>query len=287
MMISTHSFEVKVRPEILQARHRYGMYFGMALGLTFALATWGIDAILLNNVHGLRPWIKFAAGAIPCMIIGGFTGWLSAKLDKSVLSFVLWLLAASFFAWMTVSVPIQIAPRLLNIVEPETQGLLHYTYYENFAFRISVAYIWIAIFVSMIGLLQIPLSESAVFSTSGGGKIFPMLVCAVVMWICGTIVDSSLVNEPLRSATTALDATLQFSLEHQGQEIDRATSLEMHLGSLRTIQSVISPQYKLMVSGYDEYFGEVQVLARFEKSWVECTVVYNQPSTCHEVGEAP
>jgi hypothetical protein len=259
----------------------------MALGLTFALATWGIDAILLNKIHGLQPWIKFAAGAIPCMIIGGFTGWLSAKLDKSVLSFALWLLAASFFAWMTVFVPIQIAPRMLNVIEPDTQGLLHYVYYENFAFRIGVAYIWIAIFVSMIGLLQIPLSESAVFSTSGGGKIFPMLVCAVLMWICGTIVDSGLINEPLRSATTALDATLQFSLDHQGQEIDRATSLEMHLGSLRTIQSVITPQYKLMVSGYDEYFGEVQVLARFEKSWVECTVVYNQPSTCHEVVKTP
>jgi len=278
--------ELNTRTDVLRTKHIYGIWFGAFLGVAFAIAAWGIDASILGQVNGLLPWLKFAGGAIPCILVGGFTGWLAAKSNRSILSVLLWLAAASIFAWLTVSLPLQIAPGLMGIMEPDTQGLLHYTYYEEFSSRVGVAYVWIAIFVALAGLLQIPLSDSAVFSTSWMGKLAPMLVCLVLMGIAGVIVDS-LNNEPLRSATAALNNTIQFSIDHRGRKIDPAESRQMHLGALRTIQDSVTPQRKLVVSGYDAFLGEVQVLIKFEHAWAECKVFYNQPIACEKISDIP
>lgn len=274
------------RPDVLRAKHAYGVWFGMALGLTFSIFAWGIDAYKLNQINGLYPWIKFLGGALPCMIVGGLTGWLAARLDKPLLALLLWALAASLFAWLTVSLPLQILPRILSLLEPGIGDLLHYTYYEAFSSRFGVAYAWLAIFVSLAGLLQIPLSDSAVFATSLFGKISPMLVTLVLMAICGTIVDS-LNNELLRGPIDSLNATVQFALDSRGTKMDPLEARRMHLGALRSVDELITPARKYMISGYDQFLEQVQVLARFDKAWVECKLIANQLIQCEKVRDIP
>jgi hypothetical protein len=271
------------RPEIVRIKHTYGLWFGAALGLIFSVFAWGIDAFLLNQMNGLYPWLKFTGAVIPCMMVGGLAGWLSARFDKPLIAMLLWAVAASVFAWLTVSLPLQITPRILSLVEPGIGDLLHYTYYESFAARFWVAYTWLAIFISLAGLLQLPLSDSAVFATSFFGKISPMLVTLVLMAICGTIVDT-LNNELLRSPVDSLNTTIQFVLDNRGKEIDVLESRRMHLGALRTVEDLITPERKYIVSGYDQYLELVQVLARFDKAWVECELVVNQLISCNQVG---
>jgi hypothetical protein len=276
---------VPASPDVLRAKHTYGMWFGIALGLTFSIFAWGIDAYRLDQINGLYPWLKFLGGAIPCMIVGGFAGWLAARLDKPIFGLLLWAVAASVFAWLTVSLPLQITPRLLSLLEPDLKDLLHYTYYpEAFMSRFGVAYAWLIIFVSIAGLLQIPLSDSAVFSTSFFGKISPMLVTLVLMAICGTIVDS-LNNELLRAPVSALDTTIQFAIDNRGKEIDPLKSRQMHLAALRTVENLITPERRFIVSGYNAFLEEVQVLARFEKGWVECKLISNQLISCKQAGD--
>jgi hypothetical protein len=273
------------RPDVLRAKHAYGIWFGAALGLTFSIFAWGIDAFLLNGMNGLFPWLKLLGGLIPCTIIGGFAGWLSARLDKPVFALLLWGAAASVFAWLTVSLPLQITPRILSLAEPGLEDLLHYTYYESFSSRVGLAYAWLAIFVSLAGLLQIPLSDSAVFSTSVFGKISPMLVTLILMAICGTIIDT-LNNELLRSPIDSVNTTIQFVLDNRGKDIDVLESRRMHLGALRTVENLVTPDRKFIVSGYDQYLEQVQVLARFENAWVECKLIVNQLISCEQVGSS-
>ena len=274
------------RSDIKNAKQRYGIWFGIVLGFIFAAFAWGIDAYLLSTMNGLHPWIKFACGELLCMSVGALAGWLAAKLDKPLLALVIWVTVALFFAWLTVALPLQAAPRLLNILEPETRSLLHYSAYEAFASRVGVAFAWIVLLVAINGLLQLPLSEGAVFATSILGKLAPMLISLVLMGIAGAIIDG-LTNEVLRAPLDAMNSTIQFYVEHQGQTVDPAESRKMHLGSLRAISDRVSSQRALTVSGYDQYLGEIDILVKFEKAWVECQVFYNQPSNCKEVATSP
>ena len=275
---------LSTRPDVLHAKHVYGIWFGVVLGLTFSIFAWGLDAYALSWMNGLYPWLKFLGGVIPCMLIGGLTGWLAARLDKPLFALLLWGVAASVFAWLTVSLPLQITPRILGLVDPGIKDLLDYTYYETFSFRLGIAYVWLAIFISLTGLLQIPLSDSAVFSTSLFGKVAPMLVTLVLMAICGTIVDT-LNNVLLRSPIDSVNTTVQFVLDHRGREIDALEARRMHVGALRAVNDLVTPERKFIISGYDQFLEQVQVLARFEEAWVECELVANQLIFCEQVGE--
>jgi hypothetical protein len=268
------------RPEILRAKRSYGFWYGVVLGFGFSVFTWGTDAYILTGLHGLLPWVKFVVGSILYTGIGGIAGWLSARGNKPVYALFFWLVAAFAFARLTVNIPLKFVPQILSIIAPATSGLLHYVYYPDLGARVGLAYTWIGIFVAIAGLLQLPMSESAVFSDSRGGKIFPMLVCVVLMSICGTIVDNGLINESLRSAIKATDNTIQYVIDNRGKEVDLAEARQMHAGAFRTIQDAVTQKRKMIVSGYDKTLGDVDILIQFESSWVECQVLYNQPVSC-------
>ncbi|MBK9927564.1 MAG: hypothetical protein IPP66_20025 [Anaerolineales bacterium] len=271
------------RSDIFRAKRQYGFWFGVALGLGFSIFTWGMDAIALSRYHGLYPWVKFMAGSVTSALAGGIAGWLTARVNKSLPGLVIWLVTALVFAWLTINLPLKFAPQAIEVIEPDVRGLLHYEYFAEFGTRVGVAYTWIAICIAIAGLLQLPLSDSAVFSTSIMTKLWPMLIAVVLMSICGAIVDNSMINEPLRSAVMAADNTIQFLVDNQGKEMDKAEARKMHVGAFRTTMDLVSDQRRLVVSGFDEALGEIKVLVRFEKGWVECLVLYNQPLACEKV----
>ena len=275
------------KSDIHRIKRTYGILYGVVVGLAFAVFCWGIDSYILSNYHSIQPWLRFGIGAVLCMIPGGIVGWFSAKLDKSLYSLLLWLVGGSIFAWLTVNLPLVIMPKALTLLDPRLSGLLHYTYFDNFDTRVAVAYTWIAIFISLTGLLQIPLSGSAVFATSFFGKISPLVVVVILMSITGAIVDAGLINEPLRGATVAVDNTIQFINDNRGKEVDKTEERRMHTGAFRAIDESVTPQRELIVSGYNGELGEINLLVFFEKDLVECQVVYNQPITCKVVEPSP
>ncbi len=275
------------RTDVLREKHRYGIWFGLFLGLGFSVFAWGIDSYVLSMHHGLFPWLKFAIGAVICMAVGAAAGWLAALSDKTLAALLIWLMTGFAFAWLTVHLPLTILPRAMSLMEPQLRDLLHYQYFSDFRQGVGLAYVWLAIFLAITGILQIPMSASAVFSTSVLGKLTPILTALILMGIAGSLLDNGLFNQPMRQSTLAVDRTLQFILANRGQEMNSAEARRMHAGAFRPVEGSISPGYRLVVSGYENDFVDLNVLIRFEREWVECEVVFNQPVLCESAGSLP
>lgn len=271
-----------MHPEVAREKLRYGVYFGATVGTAFAVFTWGWDAYLLYWAHGLFPWIKLAIGLVVCGLAGAAAGGSTARLERSLAAVFIWLAAALVFAWLVVALPLQIAPRLTVLLQPDLNGLVHYDYYEGFSARYGIALTWVAIFSAIVGLLQLPTSEAAVFSTSLMGKAAPAILCIAIMGISGWIVDS-LNNEPLRTAVISVNETIQFAVDHRGQTVDQRVKLRMHLGAVRRVEEYLDRPRNLVVGSFDQYLGEVNVLVRFGDVWVNCLSIYNQPSFCQVI----
>lgn len=274
--------DILQRPEVVHGKRRMGILYGMAVGLSFAAASWGIDGLMLSQSNAFYPWLKFIIGAVICMLAGGIAGWFVARLEKGILALFIYLGLGLVFSWLIVALPFRIFPGVMQWLDPETANLLNYTFYDGFQSRFAIAVAWISLFVVLTGVLQLPLTEPAAFATSFFGKISPLLVCAVVMFINGVIVDT-LNNEPLRTAVLHLDNTIEFAVEHQGEEVDRALARTMRMSSLRAVRDVINQPRKLIVGSYDQYLDQIHVLVRFGSTWADCVVVYNQPSFCEYV----
>lgn len=268
------------RPDVLREKHRYGIWFGLSLGLGFAFFTWGVDSYILSIHNGLLPWLKFVIGAVICMAVGAAAGWLAALSNKPLFALLIWLVAGSAFAWLTVNLPLTLLPKAVSVLDPQAGKLLDYAYYDGFGRSILVAYAWVGIFAAVAGILQIPMSDSAVFSTSIFGKLGPILLAVVLMAIAGSIVDNGLVNKPMRDSIVALDNTLQFIVENRGRNVDPAEARRRHTGAFRAIDDSVTLEYRLIVREYDNLFVEVHILVKFERDWVDCQVIANQPIQC-------
>ena len=274
------------RPDIVRRKRFFGILYGLMVGLSFAATTWGIDGFLLSKANAFYPWLNFLIGATICMVAGGLAGWLVARLENSLFALPIYLVISVLFAWLTLVLPFQIFPKVVTLLDPEVGGLLDYTFYENFGSRFQIAILWVALFLSLAGILQIPLTESATFSVSFFGKFAPLIVCSMIMIINGLIVDK-LNNEPLRQSVIELNSTIQFAADHKGQEVDSTLARTMRMSSVRHLNDVIGQPRQLIVGKYDPWLGQINVYVQFDDIWANCVVVYNQPSFCEYLSSPP
>lgn len=271
------------KEQLLKNRKRkYGLTYGIAGGLAFAIALWGFDAVLLSRSHAMFPWLKLIVGGILTTLTGGLAGWLTSRFEKILLGVLFWIAASALFGLYIVIVPLVLAPRITGLLVPEIRPLLLYTTYENLPTMVAVAFGWTIVEAIIGSVIQLPMLDHAVFSITGFGKIRPHLLCAVLMLISGGVSDS-LNNKPLRDPIIALDSTFQFILDTRGQEIDKATSREMHLASFRLIQQDVTESRQLVVSRYDRLLENIHVLVNFNGKWAECPTFFNSPLTCQPI----
>ncbi len=268
------------RPEIMAQKRKFGILYGATAGIAFAVASWGWDGYVLSSSHAYFPWTMLITGILFCAFIGGIAGWLTTRLESSLLGIVFWLISSFFFAWIIVALPLQINPFIASSLDPHLGTLLNYQKDFEFVFRFGVSLAWVLPFAVIVGVTQLPVTEPAVFSTSIFGKIAPLLFCIVVMSISGAITDS-LINSHFRAAIVSLDATIQFVLDNKDNEnVDKALSREMHARSLNTVEEYVQESRHLFVSSYDEYLGDLHVLVKFDDQWVDCHLLYKQPVSC-------
>ncbi len=274
--------DAATRKDIQKAKYRFGIAYGVVAGLTFALSNWGMDAYLLSQFHALQPWLKLIVALLFCAPLGGLVGWLSSRLDKPLFNVLLWLAAGGGFAWISVANTFQLYPALLARFNPEVQPFLNYSTYDILETNGVMVYIWTGIFWSIVGVIQQPLLEQAVYSLSIFPKLSPFLVSMALILIGGLFVDN-MNNEPLRSPIIALDKTVQFAIDTRGQEVDKATARRMHVAATRSIVDWLDRPRYYFVSSFDDLLGIVNVIANFGGNWADCTVIYNQASYCKPI----
>ncbi len=269
------------RPDVVRTRRAYGFFYGFFVALAFAFWIWGPDAFLLNRAHALEPWFKLLVGTVVCLPVGALAGWLTMRVERGWFSALIWLAAAVIFAWISVALPFQIAPKWLASSHDLPPGFTP-VIFEAFFVRVSVAYAWVAVFVIVAGVLELPMGEAAAFSTSFFGKAGPILLCFALMGITGFMVDN-LNNAPFREPLVLTDETIQFVADHLGQEVEPKLARTMHMSALRTITDLVTEPRQLLVGEFDQDLGNIHVLVRFGEEWVDCLTVYNQMSNCQRM----
>jgi hypothetical protein len=279
---SSSTQDATVRKDILITKHRFGIIFGVVVGLAFAAATWGGDAIIMSRVHAYQPWLKLIVGVLVCVPVGALAGWLAALMEKPILSVLVWLAAIGVFAWLSTANSFQIFPALVVKVNPDFASFIDYARQTDLTTRTAVIYFWTALFGGLVGVLQIPLSERAVFSTTSGSKLLSLLLPVVIVVLCGVYVDNYN-NEPLRSPIVSENRVVEFAIETRGQTVDPQLAREMRRNTIRDIEDWLDQPYFFIVSSFDNDLGRVHVYANFGGKWADCPVVYAQPSFCAPV----
>ncbi len=273
-------------PTITREQHVFGSAYGLVAGVAFAIALWGWDGFQLSQAHALFPWLKLLIGILLSGIVGAIAGGIVARQERWIYQFLTWIATGGILAWISVYLPLEIAPFVSRLLEPELNGMLNYHTGGGYVARFWLSAIWIVIFLSLAGIFQSTLVDSVVFSASIFGRTFPFLVCAILAAVGGVMPDD-LINSHFRKGVLAADTPIQFILDNQGKDVDPALARQFHAGAFRGVKDEITPSRSLIVSDYDETYIQIDVLVHFENAWVFCYTVNNQASYCKPADSNP
>jgi hypothetical protein len=275
-----------MKPELSRQKQIAGLLYGLAGGLSFAVFAWGIDGLLLARAHGAFPWVKFIPGLVICLISGGLVGWLTIKLNQIFLGIIAWVAMALLYSQMIIWLPIRVAPALIKLSNVSLGEYLKYPYYPELNQHLWFGFAIIAIVAIINGLLERILVEQALFTSGKYAIIVPMVVCALSFGLAGNTGDS-LMNKNFREPIQIVDELIQFAQDNVGKEVPGDVARAMHLGALNTVKEYVVRDRKLILSNFDQYMGQVDVLVDFEGKWVKCTTIFNQVTNCKPALEMP
>ena len=275
-----------MKPEVSKRKQKAGLLFGLAAGLAFAVFAWGVDAFLLANAHGTFAWVKFVPGLLICLLCGGLVGWLTVLLQSVWISIVLWVGQALLFAHLLMWLPLKITPVIIRLFNPALGDYLKYPYYPELQQNLWVAFVIIALASIIISLLENVLIDQAIFSSGTYAVIVPITVSLLAFSLVGGTGDSVL-NKHLRDPILKVDKLVQFALDNAGKEISPEAAHNMRISALNPVKELVTDQRKLILSNFDQYIGQVDVLVDFNGNWVKCTTIYSQVTNCTRLFEKP
>lgn len=275
-----------MKPKVSKQKQITGLLYGLVAGLTFAVLAWGIDGIQLARAHGAFSWVKFVPGLLVCLICNGLVGWLVAKIQNNLLGIVFWLALVLLYSQLILWLPIRVAPFLIKFFNGALGNYLQYPYYSELNQNLWFGFAVFAIIAIINGMIENILIDQALFSSGKFAVIIPLLVCSLSFGLAGSIGDS-LLNKNLREPIRIVDELIQFAQDNYDKEVSPAVAKSMHLGALNPVMQYVTLDRKLVLSNYDKYLGQVEVLVDFEGKWVKCVTIYNQVTNCRLAFEIP
>jgi hypothetical protein len=259
---------------------RYSLWLGAISGFVLSTALWAYETFLLARAHVAYAWIPYLVGTILFMGVCALAALLTFLLNRALLGIVFWDLAGRLMAVLVITIPLKIAPGLMFIFEPGLQARLP-AYAINSTFRTWEGFgtIVLAIFLGILGLLQLTMVDQSVPAVSPAGRLTAYFVFVPIVLLASVMI-SDMINQQMRAPLLATNQLIQFAVDHQDTKVDPTIARLMQLSTLDPIASLIDRPRRLFLGKYDQTYSQVDVLIDFGGVWVDCTTVSLQPVYC-------
>jgi hypothetical protein len=222
---------------------------------------------------------------ISCLF-GSLVGWGSAKIAKSWIALILWIVFSLILVWLIIWLPFVSTPYLLEVFQPGLKGWLNYPMVAHVNQLKIIGIIVITIPVFLCGLVEPHIIETVMMSSYKGSMLVIVLACGLLMGAAGSAGDD-LVNKQFREPVRALENLFQFARETQNKEVDELVKRRMRLAVVTDLGEILTKSHKLTLVAFDAPLAQMDFLIDFEGTWVKCTTVYSQPIICEQVFRRP
>ena len=271
--------------EVKRSLFIYSLVVGGLAGLAFALGTWGAEAISLLLSNGMLPLLKLLIGVTCCVLVGLLAGWLT-KIFTTVLSNVLiWVFTAVVFNRLALYISFPGMQLMLGWFNPEAQKLVDLAIDYGVRTRAMVMLVIMVVFGMIIGLLVTSFIEEASIATYAFRR-WSSLALWMIFFIGIGVLGDSLNNKPLRDAVAVVNDSIQFQLDHEGEDLPVEVQVRMGLTGVKPVLEQVHKPRRITPAGYDQMLVFLHVLVQFDDQFADCSVINNQMGTCKLV-ESP
>lgn len=265
--------------EFSRKRSNLSIRYGLIAGLFFSLAAWGMDAIILTRYHASLPLVKLLPGLLICVPTAMLAGYLTAKIESSMLGIVIWGGLAVLFTFLVINLPTKFYPWYLSTIRPDVNAIIHfeeliglggYWFYCLFAIGITCL---------LCGFLENVLLDQGLASSSLIGPHMPYVICGLIMLLSGLFGDL-LLTKDFREPIVAYDQLLKNAATYYNQEVDAMTKRNLRLGTVEPLGELVLQPHTLTLVEVDRYLTLTKVLIEFDGQTALCQAIQSKPTFC-------
>jgi hypothetical protein len=257
---------------------KYSLLVGLLAGFGFAFGSWGINSISLASNHGMYPFSKFLVGVLACCLVGLLAGWFTWRVKSLLLNILIWVFAAVLLNRLALFVTFPVQYRIIGWLNPTAQSLIQYPLEYGVTTRATLVLIMMIVAGGIAGLLANNFVDEAV--TSVPFRRWLALLVWMAAFIGIGVLGDSLNQKPMREAVTVVNQAIQFTLQHEGEELDPEIQTRMGMRGLRSVSDYLHTDYRLLPAQYDQMMVFIRVLVKFGDTYAVCSVINNSMGTC-------
>ena len=258
---------------------RTAMLVGLLAGVGYAMGSWLIESVMLYSAHGMFPFLRLVIGAAACGLVGLLAGWLSRRFSHVLANVIIWVLAGAVMNRLVLWINFPFMQKLLVWLEPQFSGLIQYPLDYGVNTRGTLMLVITMVASALIGLFANNTVEAG-STQEGVRRALSLLIWSGLFFAIG-LLAASMNTHPIRDAVVSLDQSIQFAIEHSGEDLSVQTQSRMGLFGLKSIQPFINQPYRLIPASYDTQLVFIQVLVDFADQKALCPVIRSNLGTCN------
>jgi hypothetical protein len=266
---------------------KLGFLNGLLIGLALALGSWGLEALRLASLPVPLQYTGLIFGSLAVILLCGLAGWLSSRLGKTGMTFLIWLAAAGLISILIGYLPSYGRTLAVWLAEPRFFGLNIYPFAVGSIAGLLLAGLFVIVLLAILAILQEYRLEGIYRELGSNERLtraawFLLLLPVPVAIIVGFISNSTRSNEGMGSLQLVHQA-IQVNLTYEGDLFQLGLADGISYNALRGVRGKLSPQYSLMIGEVEPESATTFVVAHFGNgAWVNCRLLGGQLSFCYD-----
>lgn len=272
----------------LPVYRRLALLNGLLIGLALGLGAWGLETLQIIRLPFQLYAPTLVLGIVLVTAICGLTGWLTGRLARTWLTFLLWLLTAvavvlimGYLSFYGRTLVVWLADRRFwgQVVYPNTLGG------SNSGLILGGFLIIFAL--GFLGILQGYRLENIVSHLGGANRLngrawLSLLLPLPLVFLAAYLTKDSM-SDPAAASAMATYGAIETARQYEGDLYQLGLEEGVNYGALSAVRDQLSGVYTLNIAEVDPAMSTVFVSALFDDgAWIVCRVINEQLSHCYD-----
>ncbi len=270
--------------------YRLAALNGALIGLSISLGVWGREIFTLRNLPVSPKYGSILVASLLLIGLGGLTGWLTARLARTLATVLLWLVTAVLAAFIISFQPYQIRTAVIWLTNFKFWGLNAYPFVDLSLLSligIVVAGFFIVLILILLAVFQdYRLANLQVEMGNGRwptGPVWKSLLLPLPLVILAAFLTSQIMGAGSWQAIPLVYKAIEVSRAYDGDLFELGRHEGVNYNALKGVRDLLGPDYSLTLSEIDPVSLTTNVAAIFaDGGWINCRVVNEQLSFCYD-----
>jgi hypothetical protein len=221
-------------------------------------------------------------------LVAGLSGWLSARIGRTWLTLLLWLIASGLISILIALQSNWIRTFTLWLIDRRFWGRQIYPLTDASLLALVLAGFFVILILAMLALIQDFRLDGIQAALGGGGRmtnraLFLLLLPAPLVFVAGMTSSNVHGDVGATFAMQLVHRVIQTGRTFEGDLFELGLQQGVNFSAIDGVRNQMSAEYSLFLGQNDRALETTIVVAHFDNgAWINCRIIAGQLNFCYD-----